>query len=103
MGELENIYGKYKKETNMSCSELRKWAKNKCSREASIGRTAINRNLRLLCKRKINWSSKDMNEAKKAVSYLRRAKEIKSDNIVKGCGMTRNSIALKNWAYDDSK
>ena len=99
MNNLNSVYSKYKNSTNMSYSELNKWSKNPCSTKASIGRTAINRNLNLLSTPKSQWTQQDITEANKAISYLARAKTIKSNNNVPGCNMTRNEIALKNWAY----
>jgi hypothetical protein len=107
--ELNEIYKKYKSMTNMSCKEIKSWKKNPCSKEASIGRAAVNRNILLQCTPKDKWKTTKFQgrnliyHAKKAISYLHRAPKIKSKNIVKGCGMTRNEIALKNWALDKKK
>lgn len=97
--DKELIYRKYNEATNMGYSKLLRWSKNSCSKEASIGRTAINRNLRLKSKNISSWSIKDLKDALKAISYLARAKKINSSNIL-DCGYTKNEIALKNWAYD---
>lgn len=98
--EKDLVFKKYNRLTNMSYSTLSKWADSPCSRKASIGRTAINRNLRLKSKSKSEWTSKDVSDAKKAISYLSRAKKIKSHKIIPSCGYTHNQIALKNWAFD---
>lgn len=100
--EIEEYYRKYEDETNMSCSELKRWKKNPLSKKASIGREAINRNIRLQCKNKGEWGKKELKDAKKAYSYLNRAKEIEGDNYVTE-KLTKNDIALKNWAYDPNK
>jgi hypothetical protein len=100
--ELDIVYSKYKLATNMSYSELLLWSNNPCSKKASIGRAAIKRNLFLLKDSKEKWGIKHIREAKKAISYLARAKKIKSTNIICG-GYTRNEIALKNWAFDINK
>jgi hypothetical protein len=99
--QKDEIYGKYQDATNMGYSELLEWSKNPCSREASIGRTAIKRNLRLKSKNKEDWTLQDYKDANKSISYLARAKKIKSSNKV-GCGYTKNEIALKNWAFDSN-
>lgn len=99
MNQKDLVYNKYKNSTNMSYSELKNWSQNPCSYKASIGRTAINRNLNLLSTPKSQWTDRDITEANKAISYLARAKTIKSNNNVPGCDMTKNEIALKNWAY----
>jgi hypothetical protein len=101
--EVAKYYKLYTKEANMTCSELKEWAKNPCSFKASIGRDAIKRNILLTCTPKKDWKPKHIKEAKKAFSYLKRAKKIKSSKIVPGCGLTKNEIALKNWAFDIKK
>jgi len=93
----------YDKERNMTCKEMKSWAEDPCSRKASIGRAAVKRNIKLTCTSSKDWNQSIDNEAKKAYSYLRRAKKIKSSKQVKGCGLTKNEIALKNWAYDIKK
>ena len=98
--EKDIVFKKYSRLTNMPYSSLVNWANNPCSRKASIGRTAINRNLRLKSKSKNEWTNRDVKDAKKAISYLSRARKIKSHKIISSCGYTRNQIALKNWAFD---
>jgi len=94
------VYKRYKKETNLTCSKMKKWAKEPCSKKASLDRRPLRRNIRLLCNPQSKWTKKDFKEAKKSISYLKRAKKIKSKNKVKDCNMTKNQIALKNWGYD---
>jgi len=93
----------YKELTNMTLSELQKWKKNPCSKKASIGRTAINRNLKLLSRMKNKWTKTDIAEAKKAISFIKRHSVAKKGKEVKGCGVSKRTIALKNWAYDPNK
>lgn len=100
MSELDDVYSKYNKLTNMSYSELKKWSENPLSRKASIGISAINRNLRLKRRRKDQWTTRDIKDANKAISYISRAKEIRGSNYVGDSGLTRNDIALRNWAYN---
>jgi hypothetical protein len=71
--EIDETYTEYKKSVNMSYSELKRWSENKCSRKASLGRDAINRNLKLLSKKKADWTSNDATEARKAIAYIARA------------------------------
>lgn len=94
----EQIYKEYKKLTNMDCAELKKWKNDSCSKKASIGTAAINRNLRLQCKKKSQWTKKDFEEAQKSISYLKRSAKIKRGKLVKGCNLTKNEIARRNWA-----
>lgn len=103
MEKRDIIYQKYKDSTNMTCSEMKKWESNLLSREASLDRKPIKRNVKLLCTPKNEWDKKLLKEANKAISYLARAKKIKSKNYVGSSGLTKNEIALKNWAYDSKR
>lgn len=100
MEELDRIYRRYKKATNMTYSELLDWSMTECSRKASLDKSPLKRNLKLLRTPKSRWTGKHIRWAKKTISYLARAKKIKSRNYIKECGRTKNSIALKNWAFD---
>lgn len=101
--EKKRIYNLYNLLTNMSYSELLFWFKNNCSKKASIGRAAINRNLRLKRKSFIHWNSLDFKDAKKAISFLKRHKGQPSGKLVKGCSLSKRTIALMNWAYNPNK
>lgn len=102
--EIDETYTEYKKSVNMSYSELKRWSENKCSRKASLGRDAINRNLKLLSKKKADWTSNDATEARKAIAYIARAiKQPQGKNVSEECPYSKNYIALKNWAYDRNK
>lgn len=97
--ELDRVYRKYKKAVNMSCSELKKWADNPCSRKASLSRRPVKRNLRLLCKPKSDWTKKDLRDAKRTISFVSRMKGMpKGEPVSKGCPSKRD-ISLKNWAH----
>lgn len=98
----KKIIDQYLKETNMTCSEFKRWSKTPCSLKASLNRKPIKLNKKLLCSNTSTWSKKDLRGAKKAISYLKRAKQIKSNNNVEGCEMTKNAIALKNWGFKKS-
>lgn len=99
---IDRVYRKYKKVTNMSYNEFLIWSKNPLSKKASLSREPIRRNLRLLKKNKSDWDLQDVKAANKTISYLARAKKIKSKNFIKG-KLTKNDIALRNWAYDKFK
>lgn len=97
---LDRVYNKYKKATNMTYIELFIWAKNPKSKQASLSRDPIKRNLNLLKKSKDKWTSKDIKDANKSISYLARAKKIKRAKGTPKNILTKNEIALRNWAYD---
>ena len=102
--EIDETYTEYKASVNMSYSELKRWSETECSKKASIGRTAINRNLTLLSKKKADWTSANATEARKAIAYIARAKkQPQGKNVSKDCPYSKNYIALKNWAYDRNK
>jgi len=102
--EIDETYTEYKSSVNMSYSELKRWSETECSKKASIGRTAINRNLTLLSKKKADWTSANATEARKAIAFIARAiKQPQGKNVSKDCPYSKNYIALKNWAYDRNK
>lgn len=97
--DLDKVYREYKANTNMSCSQLKSWGKNPCSRKASLSRGPIQRNLRLLCKRKDEWTSKDVKDAKRTIAFNKRMKGVeKGEPATKGCPSKRD-ISLRNWAW----
>jgi hypothetical protein len=57
--ELDAVYAKYRQTVNMSHSELKRWAESDDSKKASLDRSPIERNLRLLNKPKAKWQETD--------------------------------------------
>lgn len=105
--EISEVYKRYKDTVNMSASELRAWSETECSRLASVDRTPIKRNLRLLSKKKSEWTKKDVKSANRTISFINRMKGNESGEDVEdsngnSCGSKRD-ISLKNWAYDPGK
>jgi len=104
MDRLNDVFKKYKSSVNMNYSEMKRWSQNPCSKKASIGRDAVNRNLNLLKKNKNEWTDKDIREANKTISFNARMSRMpNTSKIVKGCGMTKRDISLKNWALDPKR
>lgn len=101
--EKESIRRKYFRATNMSASELKRWANTELSRKASLDRSPIKRNYELLSTPVSEWNTKHYRWANKTIGYLARAKKIPRAKEEVGGGYTRNEIALKNWAYDIKK
>jgi len=98
--ERDKIYRQFRRNVNMTCSQLRKWAKNPCSKKASLSRGPIKRNLRLLCTPKSEWTEADFKKAKRTIAFNKRMKGVsKGKPVVKGCPSKRD-ISLKNWAWD---
>lgn len=106
--ELDAVFNKYKNTVNMSASELEAWSRTECSKKASLDRSPIARNIRLLSTKKSDWTQKDITDANKTISFISRMKaNLGGSNIVKDsngkeCG-TKAHISLKNWAYDNNK
>ena len=105
MDELDVVYSNWTQATNMTASELRRWSKNPCSREASVDPVAVmKRNLRLLEKNKSEWDRDDIRDAKRTVSFIARMRGAKGEGNQKtggtnGCP-TKWAISLLNWAYN---
>ena len=100
---LDEVYSKYKSVTNMGYAELEAWSKTECSKKASLDRAPIERNLRLLSKSKEDWTSKDLEDANRTISFVSRMRGAEQgEPASEGCPSKRD-ISLKNWAYDPSK
>lgn len=104
--EVNKRYRFFKSLVNMSYEEMKKWAKDPCSKAASIKvKEVVSRVTRLLKKPKETWTIRDYIDSGKVTAYLSRAIKIK-DSIKpasKTCPKGKNYYALKNWAYDRSK
>ena len=101
---LDEVYSEWNDHVNMTASELRRWSKNPCSREASVDAVAvIKRNLRLLEKNKDEWTQNDIDDAKRTTSFISRMRgnegETTADGGSNGCPDDK-SISLLNWAYN---
>lgn len=103
MKKLDKVYKQYQKTTNMNYDEFLKWSKTKCSQMASLDRQPIKRNLMLLGTPKSEWTEKHIREAKKQISFEKRHRKGKAGKEVKGCGISKRTIARKNWAFDPNK
>lgn len=101
--ELDEVFSEWQDHVNMSASELRRWSKNPCSREASVEPVnVIRRNLRLLEKNKDEWTDEDVKDAKRTISFISRMKPNKPDNPrdgPHGCP-SEWAISLLNWAFN---
>lgn len=102
--ELDEIYSKYKKETNMSYTELKAWSENKCSKKASLSKGPINRNLELLSTPKNKWTQKHITWANKTIAFNSRMRKMPQGKPVsKECQISKRDISLKNWAWNPAK
>jgi len=103
MLDIKKIYNEYQNTTNMSYNELKKWSQNPCSFKASLDRRPIKRNLMLLGTPLSNWTEKHAKEALKQISFEKRHRKGKAGKEVSGCGISKRTIARKNWAFDPNK
>lgn len=104
--ELDEVFTKYNETVNMGASELERWADNPCSKEASLDRSPIQRNLRLLRKKKSEWTQSDITAANRTISFVSRMKGNAKGEPIKLDGRTcpsKRDISLKNWAFDPNK
>jgi len=100
--ELNKVYSKYKDKTNMTYTELLIWSKNPASKKASLDRSPIRRNLRLLKKPKSQWTTQDIRDANKTISFISRMRKVKSGKKIEN-KLSKRDIALLNWAYNPYK
>jgi hypothetical protein len=102
--DIEKIYKKYRETVNMTHSELKKWAANPCSHKASLDRSPITRNLRLLSTPKKQWTPEDAKDANRTISFISRMRGMRSGRFVsKKCPYSKRNISLRNWAYNPNK
>lgn len=101
--EADEVFSKYHQTVNMSASELERWSNTDCSKKASLDRSPITRNLRLLRKKKADWTANDIKDANRTISFVSRMRGAEQGKPVsEGCPSKRD-ISLKNWAYNPSK
>lgn len=100
--EVNDVYDKYKSTVNMTFTELKIWSQNPASKLASQDRSPLSRNLRLLGKPKGKWNMRDVDDARKTISFISRMKKVKRGKKVKG-KLSKRDIALLNWGFDPFK
>jgi hypothetical protein len=88
---------------NMSYSELEAWSKTECSKLASLDRSPINRNLRLLSTKKADWGANEVKNANRTISFVSRMKNMEQGQPVNKTCPSKRDISLKNWAYNPNK
>ena len=57
----------------------------------------------LLSTSKNAWTDYHVKEALKQISFEKRHRKGKAGKEVKGCGISKRTIARKNWAFDPNK
>lgn len=103
---IAEAFRKYHETVNMGAAELREWAKTEWSREASVDRTPIARNLRLLETPREEWTLAHAASALRTVNFVSRMRGSEQGESVKIDGRegpSKRDISLKNWAFDPAK
>jgi len=100
---IDEVYAKYHDTVNMSYSELEAWSKTECSKLASLDRSPINRNLRLLSTKKGDWGASEVKSANRTISFVSRMKNMEQGQPVNKTCPSKRDISLKNWAYNPNK
>ena len=100
---VDEVYAKYHDTVNMSFSELEAWSKSECSKLASLDRSPINRNLRLLKTKKADWGANEVKAANRTISFVSRMKNMEQGKPVNKTCRSKRDISLKNWAYNPNK
>jgi hypothetical protein len=100
---IDEVYAKYQDTVNMSYSELEAWSKTECSKLASLDRSPINRNLRLLSTKKEDWGANEVKSANRTISFVSRMKNMEQGQPVNKTCPSKRDISLKNWAYNPNK
>jgi len=99
---IEETYEKYKQVTNMTYTELLRWSATQLSTMASLDRSPINRNLRLLRKPLKKWTENDAKDARRTIAFVSRMRKVPKGKRIGG-RYSKRDISLKNWAYDPFK
>lgn len=100
---VDEVYAKYHDTVNMSYSELEAWSKTECSKLASLDRSPINRNLKLLSTKKADWGANEVKAANRTISFVSRMKNMEQGKPVNKTCPSKRDISLKNWAYNPNK
>lgn len=102
--DRDEVFKRYHELVNMGKSELENWENNPKSELASLDKKPIQRNKKLLGKKKEEWTENDITEANKVISYISRAKAMGKGKVTKKTKpYGRNQIAMMNWAFDMRK
>jgi len=101
--ELDDVFRRYYETVNMGAAELEAWSETECSTLASLDRSPIERNLRLLGRKKEDWTDGDIRDAKRTISFVARMREVGVGEPVKAGCPSRRDISLRNWAFDPDK
>lgn len=102
--ELEEVYAEWRRWTNMTATQLRRWSESPVSKMASVDPAAvIKRNLHLLETPKDQWGAKEVRDAKRTISFNQRMSHAEQGREVrKGIPFSKRDVSLINWAWRPS-
>jgi phage-related protein (TIGR01555 family) len=103
---IAEAYKRYHETVNMGATELREWAATEWSKQASVDRSPIDRNLTLLETPHEQWTLAHASSALRTVNFVSRMRGNEQGEPVKVDGRTgpsKRDISLKNWAFDPNK
>jgi hypothetical protein len=104
---VDSVFKEFYQLTNMSYGQLLNWSKNPKSKLIGSDVSQINMTLDLLNTNKVNWNKKQLDNAKKVISSIKRILKAKNGNDIKvnkqSIGLSKKDIALKNYGYDNQK
>lgn len=101
--DIDEVYERYHAIVNMSASQLEAWSETDCSKLASLDRSPITRNLRLLRRNKDDWTQADVRDANRTISFVSRMREAEQGRPAREGCPSRRDISLRNWAYDPGR
>jgi hypothetical protein len=101
--ERDSVYRDYLSTVNMTARELDEWSLNPVSREASISRAPIRRNLHLLNTSREKWGKKEVEDAKRTIGFVTRMRGAAAGQPAPGSTLSKRTISLMNWAFDPAK
>lgn len=103
---IAEAFRKYHETVNMGAAELREWSQTEWSKQASVNRTPIDRNLRLLETPREDWTLAHAASALRTVGFVSRMRGMPKGAPLKIDGRegpSKRDISLKNWAFDPRK
>jgi hypothetical protein len=99
--DIDEVYRKWRKWTNITAAQLQAWSKSPISRLASIKPTeVINRNLELLTTPRNKWTIHTARAAMRTVQFNTRMSAMPvGKHVRRDIPFSKRDISLINWAY----
>ena len=104
--DRDKIYSDWQRWATLTAKELRAWKVSGLFRLASLKPEAVvDRNLRLLERKRSTWDTQDYRDAVKMINFNTRHTEAKEPGkpIIKDFPFSKRDVALINWAHRPSR